>query len=767
MKERKHSTGFPHRVKFFLLETNQTQSSTAIKRIKNKSCSFFLSQYNQTKTIMSFFFYPLVLASQIIASMAMTILVSQTPVPTGSQTIFARNGEILWDTYHPRLPSLEALDPFFIQALLTQEDQNFATHHGVDFPRVASAFFQNAKNNHITSGASTISMQLASQKYMPQQSHNWWFKIKQTSIALLIESQATKQDILLQYANEAAFFGANTTGVASAAQEYFNAQPHQLTHGQSIALVAMLPNPSAFNIRTNPNAFQKRFNSLVEALQKQNKISAEYATHLKNNPIAVEPPSKRSINAPHFVSYIQKQLPQHLTKKQRAQHINVHTTLDFDLYKSIATLAEQEIKNNKEFNINNAAIVVFNHNNQIAVMVGNVNFFGSNNANQINMATTPRQVGSTLKPFLYATALENNFTPLSGINDVSMGHRTQQGVYSPRNFNADEEYGLVHFREALSNSYNLSAINLLAKITIPVFAQNLKNAGIYPHTFAPHSTDFSIGLGTAPATLLNLTHGYSTLKNHGQKIPFSSISSITTHNGSPLYVHIQKPPTQVFKATTTDWITDVLSDNSSRWKNFSRGNALELQTPAAAKSGTSQFFKDNYIIGYSPTFTVGVWVGNTNAEPLHTASGIKASGPIWNTIMLNLADHNKFTTTGQRTHVQVCQTPNTTQCNSTFTEYLTQNEQDNSPLSAVNPPPVQITYPYNQDTLLQHSDLLIKATTYPKNKPVSFFINGLKTPPIIKNIPLGIHKITACNQQQCSLPVQITVQKPQKKIQYK
>ncbi|HEY5714752.1 MAG TPA: transglycosylase domain-containing protein [Candidatus Gracilibacteria bacterium] len=661
-----------------------------------------------------------------------------------SWTFYDRHGEILF-TENIVQTQITQIPEDLKTMLVAVEDQNFSKHFGVDFVALLRATYQNLSQKEVVSGASTITMQLARLKYLPQAKRNLWYKIKQVLYAFKLEWHLPKETILEEHLQRI-YFGNGTTGIAQASQRYFSKTPQQLSLGEKALLLGIIPNPSAFNPIAHPEISDIRKRLVLDRLKDEKIIDQDNYQFWKNEPIKISPEINHEIIAPHFVFWVKDQLS-HVpyTTSHIPKEIHVHTTLDKSLYQANLHIAHQEITQRlKDKNLHSSGVVILdNASGNILTMIGSINFFDKDRDGAVNMSTAKRQSGSILKPFLYALALEKGWSPLSEIIDEPLGYQTKEGQYNPRNFYAHQFYGRVRMREALVNSYNLSAVYLFNHLGVEAF-EKILNALHLDINIAENQLGLGSILGSGEVSLLNLTNAYRTFPNHGQFSPYQFVTKVTDQERNPLifntYPLSQAP---LFSPSTSDWITHALSDNQARYKLFGQNNILEIDRPASAKTGTSQEFKDNWVVGSTPQYTIGVWVGNPDGSPLHTSSGIEGAGPIWNKIMRkthqDIAEKN-FSYTSKRIPLSICRRPylDEADCAEKYQDFVLDSELHN--FTKTKRPPLRISFPSDGDIFHPQTQLLLQAINTPAAE-VQFYLDGQKTDTFIPHLSKGPHTI--------------------------
>ncbi len=679
-------------------------------------------------------------------------------------TFYDINGELLFSEkpYSQDFTQKQKIPTFFKKGLINIEDQNFYSHFGIDFFSLLRASKQNLKSKKIVSGASTITMQLAKLMFLEEEKRNIWYKIRQSFYALKLETKFSKEEILEKYISKINF-GIGSVGLSSAANKYFSKTPETLSLGEIATLIGTMGNPSLYNPLTHPDKSKKRKNLILDIWYKKKFISKEDLDFWKNKKTKLNITLQNKIHAPHFVFWVKNKIINTYPEIIKNQdEIYVYTTLDKSLYQKLLTILRNEIKNNeKDNNAHNAGLIEIDLKlNQIKAMIGSVNFFDKNIDGAVNMTTSKRSTGSILKPFLYALALDENYS--MNIEDKLISFPTKKGRYMPRNFDIEKEYGLVWFREALSNSYNLSAVNLLNKIGLKKFIKKLNEIDL--NIGKEDNLGLSAILGGGEESLLNLTTAYTIFPKEGIFEKPKFLIDIKNKNNISLLPTKKQVSKKIFTISSSNWITHTLSDNQVRWKNFKRGNVLEVDRPAGVKTGTSQEFKDNWTIGFSPDFALGVWVGNARGAPLHTSSGVEGAGNIWNKtfrfLHKDLLEKN-FIYNSNRKEISVCRRPyEQYNCSEKITDFLLPEEiTKTNKIDSKNKPKFSISFPSDGDIFHKNSEILLKVRNIPNNTNLQYFIDNNPTDNHLFHLSSGRHTIWAKSKESITDKINIFVEK--------
>ena len=511
--------------------------------------------------------------------------------------------------------SLKDISPVFPKLLIASEDQHFYDHAGIDsaaFAKSVLSFFQRQKIR----GGSTITMQLAGlldEGVKPaegQHQRSFFQKIAQIRLALAIERSWTKKQILEAYLNLVGFRG-ELEGIYAMSLGLFGQQPDSLDIRSSAIGVVLLRAPNAKADRVS-----KRACALIQKVYPQEGCEG------------LEIYTKIVLSRPLAIPY-EHQLAHHMARrllKEPGQ--TVVSSLDAQIQKAALSILRRHMADLTERQVEDGALIVLdNETGQVLAWVGSSGT--TSNAAHMDGVVAPRQAGSTLKPFLYGLAIESKWlTAASVLDDQPLALQTGNGLYVPQNF--DREFrGLVSVRSALASSLNIPAVSTLTIVSVEKFYQKLQEAGLSTLTQDAGFYGYSLALGSAEVSLQDLTNAYRMLANGGKLTPVSFFPDKKQDTGR-----------QVFDAKTAFIVSDILADPNARIMTFGRQSALNTAIWAAVKTGTSRDMRDNWCIGYSRRYTVGVWVGNFSGVPMHDVSGVTGAAPIWQSMMAFLARYH-------------------------------------------------------------------------------------------------------------------------------
>ncbi|MEO8215823.1 MAG: penicillin-binding protein 1C [Acidobacteriota bacterium] len=561
------------------------------------------------------------------------------PLPPGllgstrnaSTRIVDRNGVVLYETLsaaETRSAHLDesTLPQALVEATIAAEDRRFFHHPGIDPIATARALAHDVRAGRFVEGGSTITQQVV--KQLVPRDRSLRSKLREAVLALRLEHHLSKRQILALYLNLAPY-GNQYVGAQRASRGYFSVPAENLTVAQAAFLAGLPQRPGRFDPRRNLPAAMARKESVLARMNAAGLLSREEWRIARSEQLRFVA-DERPIVAQHFVEHVLNEVAGITDGKI----LIVNTTLDAELQKSVHAILQMQQQNLEKHGANNVAVVVMdNRSGEWLAWEGSGDYFDAAGG-AIDGVTTPRQPGSALKPFTYALAFENGFTPASVLPDIPSNFPTaEQGIlYSPRNYDGAFR-GPLRARAALAGSENVPAVWLLSQLQVPSLLRFLHQAGFT--TFRKNSDYYGLGLtlGDAEVRLDEMVSAYSVFARGGAIVRPSAIRSVLFADGrenSPS----RPPPERILSQRTAFWITDILSDSEARAFVFGQGGSLDLPFPVAVKTGTSQAYHDNWTIGYSREVTVGVWVGNFDRTGLRNSSGVTGAAPIFHAVML-------------------------------------------------------------------------------------------------------------------------------------
>ena len=569
-----------------------------------------------------------------------------------STRILDREGNLLNETFDPNagrrtVVPLDRMSPYLLQATIATEDANFYDHPGIDPVALLRALYYAVLERGFVSGASTIPQQLVKLVFLsPEQTLTR--KINEAILSAEISRRYSKEQILEIYLNEL-YYGNFAYGADAAAQTYFAKDVADLTLAEA-ALLAGLPQlPAVYDPYTHPDRAKNRQSVVLGLMVQAGYIRAAEADAAWLEPLAYAPLSF-DMASPHFTLYVRQQLESTFGPEALYQTgLEVTTSLDPTLQAAAQAIVTEQVARLANRNVSNGALVAIRpQTGEILAFVGSADFNNVEIDGQVNMALAPRQPGSSIKPFVYLAALEQPEKPAAerwttGTLIADIEEAFPDGAnppYIPKNYDL-REHGMVTLRAALANSYNIPAVRALQTVELPDFLELTRRLGITTLTRPDYGLSLSLGGGEIP--LLEMTGAYAALANGGQRVPPIAILKITDSRGNVLCDLDAGQPCvtdpqvtrgqQVISAVDAFLITDVLSDNEARAPSFGINSVLRLDRPAAVKTGTTNDFRDNLTLGYTPQIATGVWIGNANYSEMRDITGISGAGPIWNQFM--------------------------------------------------------------------------------------------------------------------------------------
>ena len=532
--------------------------------------------------------------------------------------LFDRNGVVLHemrvDKSGRRLnwTQLHDVSPAMLSAILAGEDRRFYRHRGVDWVSVAGAVFDRIAHSR-TRGASTISMQLAAmlaedlRAAGPQRS--LMQKYRQIRAARSLEQAWTKEQILETYLNLVTYRG-ELQGIAAASRGLFTKEPQGLNEAESLVLAALVRSPNADSDRVRARAC-----ALARSMRWQTGCAETDAVagNSLSRPYFVQPAAAL---APHVALRLMGAGASGTAGTARS----VTCTLDGRLQAFTLDALRHHILSSRSKNMRDgAALVVDNASGEVLAYAGNIGEQSS--ARFVDGIRAMRQAGSTLKPLIYALAFDRRIlTPASLIDDSPLDIPVSGGIYRPRNYD-NRFHGTVTARVALASSLNVPAVKALDLIGIDSFIETMQRLD-FSDIRTPDYYGLSIALGSADITLWDLVGAYRALANGGAWNPL-----LLTREESPT------APRRIISPEAAFLVADILSDRESRSRTFSLESPLSTRYWTAVKTGTSKDMRDNWCVGFSDRYTVGIWAGNFSGEPMWNVSGITGAAPVWIDIM--------------------------------------------------------------------------------------------------------------------------------------
>ncbi len=552
-----------------------------------------------------------------------------------SSKIYDRNGVLLYTINNPTegqrtILSFDEIPSVMKLAIIAAEDRGFYSNPGFDLRGIARAVL-GVVTGRYAGGGSTITQQLARAVFLTPD-FNVERKLKEIILAYRISQRYSKDETLALYLNLIAF-GNLAYGIEAAANVYFDKPAQELTLAEAAMLAGIVQAPSALNPFVNKEGARERQLYVLNQMVENEFITEAQAAETYANEPAYSQRSQPLL-APHFVHYVRKLLEERYgAERLYSGGLHVTTTLDLDLQGLAERVAQEQITKLVAHNASNAALIALDPKTaEILAMLGSVDYGDQSIDGEVNVTTSLRQPGSSIKPLFYAAAFEKGWTPATLIWDVPFTLEIPGSpVYAPKNYDK-KFHGPAPVRAALANSYNIPAVKVVLDVGVNNGIAMARRFGI---TSFADETYYgpAVVLGGAEVQLLELASAFSVFATNGLYRPPEAILKVTDSAGNVLYEFEVPNGIQRLSPQISFLITDILSDNEARIPLFGEDSFLKLERTAAAKTGTTDNFKDNWTLGYTPNLLVGVWVGNSDGRPMIKTSGLTGAAPIWQNFM--------------------------------------------------------------------------------------------------------------------------------------
>lgn len=567
---------------------------------------------------------------------------------SNSTKIYDRTGEILLYDIHQNVKRtaipFDKMGDNIKHATISIEDENFYTNKGVSLKSIGRAVLANLKSGSFSQGGSTITQQIVKNSLL-NTDKRISRKLKEIFLALKVNKEMTKDQILEIYLNESPY-GGSIYGIQEASNAYFGKAPADLDIAEAAYLAAIPQAPSRYSpYGENLDKLEARKNLVLSKEFKLGYITKEEYDAATIEAVTFVPQDKIGIKAPHFVFYVKNYLEQKYGEDLvNSGGLKVITTLDYSLeQKAEEIVLKHALQNEKDWNASNAALVAIDpRTGQILTMVGSRDYFDKQIDGKFNIALAKRQPGSSFKPFIYATAFGKGFTPNSVLFDVPTEFQStcnpygkaksgsQSDCYHPDNYD-NAFVGPITLRNALAQSRNVPSVQLLYLTKIADSLKTAKNMGIKTLT-NPDQYGLTLVLGGGEVTLLDMVSSYGVFATDGVRYEPQAVLHVEDANGNVLEDFNPIGGQRVLDENVAREISDVLSDNVARTPLFGENSFLYFgNTDVAGKTGTTNNNKDAWMMGYTPDIAVGVWSGNNDNTPMKKGSAI--SGRLWREFM--------------------------------------------------------------------------------------------------------------------------------------
>ncbi len=549
-----------------------------------------------------------------------------------STQIFDREGNLLYEIHGDKKRTLIDFDqmPQYIKdATVAIEDKDFYRHHGFDIRGIARAGLYNITHKQKMQGGSTITQQFVKNAILTPE-RTFSRKIKELILSIEIEMIYSKDDILKMYLNEIPY-GSSAYGVEAAAQTFFGKKAQNLNLPECTLLAALPKAPTYYSpYGTHTDELEARKNIILDKMVEQGYITREEAEGAKATKIVFSE-QRESISSPHFVMYVREILVEKYGEKMVEEGgLKVTTTLD----PQKQAIAEEVVtkygnKNASSWGASNTALVSTDpKTGQILAMIGSRDYWNKDIDGNVNVTTRDRQPGSSMKPYIYAAAFEKGYTPDTTLFDLNTDFGNN---YKPKNYDLSQS-GPVSMKDALARSLNIPAVKTLYLVGMEDALSTAHKMGITT-LGEPSRYGLSLVLGGGEVKLLDHTASMSTFATEGIKHQKTPILKIEDPNGKIIEEYKDRGE-KVLDENVARAINDVLSDNNARAPAFGSSSSLRLSREAAAKTGTTEEYRDAWTVGYTPNLSCGVWAGNNDNSVMRKgAAGIYAAAPAWHEYM--------------------------------------------------------------------------------------------------------------------------------------
>ena len=561
--------------------------------------------------------------------------------------IFDRSGQTLWEFFgegnRTKIP-ISQVPPTVIEATVAVEDDTFYENPGADIPSLVAALIANLRDpNGRPVGGSTITQQLVRHiafDYEERTAVSLNRKSKEIVLAWIMNRKFNKDEIMEMYLNEI-YYGNLAYGIEAAAQTYFGKPAAALTLAEASLLAGLPQSPVELDPLTDLEAAKERQWLVLNLMVSEGYVTEQAIYDAFQEPLTFAQ-QEVSLVAPHFAVYVRQQLEEQFGADVVANGgLRVTTTLDLNYQRLAEQLARQHVAAiGPEHNLTNASLVALKPDTgEILAMLGSVDYHDDSIDGRVNVALSLQQPGSSIKPLTYAAALSPDeegqpaWTAADVLWDLEVDYPQFDGsTYTPVNYDG-RFHGPVRLRAALANSYNVPAVLVLQDVGVPHMLEFARQMGI--NTWAGDSSQYglSLTLGGAEVTPLDMATAYGVFANGGQRVTPVSILRVTRSNGELLFEQANPEATPVLDPRVAFLVTDILDDDAARVPAMGRDNPLTLPFPAAAKTGTTNDFRDNWTIGYTPDLVVAVWTGNADNSEMLNISGLTGAAPLWSDYM--------------------------------------------------------------------------------------------------------------------------------------
>jgi penicillin-binding protein 1C len=533
-----------------------------------------------------------------------------------------------------------------VTATMATEDWRYYDHPGVDPIGLARALGTNAESGSASQGASTIEMQLTRNLFLADERTDRTLtrKLKEALAAVELDKRYSKDELLEAYLN-VVFYGNRAFGAEAAAQTYFGKSARDLTLPEASLLAGLPQSPTRYNPLVNLDAAKDRQKAVLARMVDVDLITADQAYQAHAAPLSFKVAQQPPLRAPHWRNYIRDLVRARFGPEELfTGGLSIRSTIDLE----IQQLAEQVVARSDDVRLeahaNNSAMVVIEPaTGQVLALVGSKDFSDVSIDGQFNVATSVRQPGSSIKPLVFLSGFEHGLNPAVEVEDARTDFSAPPGQppYRPENYE-NKYYGRTTLRDALGNSLNVPAVKVLKYVGVPAFQDLARRLGI--STLDRWDPQWlSLTLGGGEVRLLELTGAYATLARGGNHIPVESLLDVRTTRNETLYeTRGGRNGEQVVDPRLVYQLLHVMGDPGSRLLTFGADTPLNLGRPHMVKTGTTDDYRDTWTIGCVPQVCVGVWMGNTNNDPMVKTSSSLSAGKMWVEMMQALIARNQW-----------------------------------------------------------------------------------------------------------------------------
>lgn len=522
-----------------------------------------------------------------------------------------------WNTYD-YVPLYE-IPEFLQKVFIMSEDKRFYSHNGVDWLSRLNAILQNGKALGAVRGASTITEQVV--RMWHARPRTLWSRWLEGIEASRLEKRFLKAEILEFYLNEVPY-ASNRRGVVQAARFYFDRDLETLSRKEILALTVMVRSPSRLDMHKNPDAIEKPVARLAGSIQRQGVINDSDMGQILHEDIQIRD-AGLTADAGHFVDFLYRERSSSLLPVNG----QINTTLDASMQSKSKIILDSRLNDLSKSGVKNGALLITdNRTHEVLAWVISGERSDDAPGSWIDSASTPRQPGSTLKPFVYALALDKGWTAATLIDDSPLAEPVGTGLHSYHNYSR-VHYGNLTLRDSLGNSLNIPAVRTLKYAGVENLLACLHQMGMGSLRQRPEFYGDGLVLGNGEITLYELVQAYTTLANRGVYYPLKLLLNEETGTGSSV---------RVFSPEAASIIGDILSDSSARRLEFGDGGLLSFPVQTAVKTGTSSDYRDAWAVAYNNYYTVGVWMGNLDRTAMDRITGSKGPAMVLRSIFTEL-----------------------------------------------------------------------------------------------------------------------------------